>query len=634
MRSQPLFSIDSRSLTLFRIGVCLWTFRDLFISRLSNFEAWHTDDGVLKPDMTPHKSLIHQILFYRGSRAIQLILFFIHFAVTCNLFIGYKTQFFSFLHYLFTISIHERMYYVLDGGDRLFRHLAFWLIFLPSWHGTFTSIDSVLIQNKRKRCLAMLIAKNSKTDKKSRTKKKSEKDEKKVSSKPALSYSTIRNFATAAILIQSMIIYPFILLNRNRGPMKTWSWDKCSAVHNSMASYTMSTDFGMYLAGYPLLTFLLCRITVIFEWILPILILIIPYDIIKILIIFVLGGMQLGFNIFIRVENFGYSVAVSMLLFIPSLFWDWFEDQIESTPVLKGFKMKIRGWLISGARTFKLLDLHQNPVKSTTDIEMIETEHSLLWDIPIISDTEKSDISEIQSSKDIKLLPPKPTKLNMYLSIFFLIYLFINNLGDVQLRLFPKPDGGNIGELLRIDQQWIMYGPDVAPYTHFELLMGEIEINIGLDKESGDTKYKKKKIVLNDLLTTNWKQVTVFEGDKKYKRPWNPTNINPSMRWERLLSKVGGKPGQWKSSVLFWFCKHLKQTTLTLRYQDHTQKYDDQRISDKTKTEIVNVNRMTRAGWCTVRGEIIDQWKQNTSIRLPQYKNEDIRCFNPVVCPK
>eukprot|EP01084_Bolivina_argentea_P072878 132290_1 len=618
MRSQPLFSIDSRSLVLFRICICLWTFRDLY-RRLPNLEAWHTDDGVLQPHMTPHKSIIHQILFYRGTWNFQLILFIFHFITTCNLFIGYKTTISSFLHFIFTISIHERMYYVLDGGDRLFRHLCFWLIFLPTWHGNnYASIDAILIQNKRKRYLAMFIAKNNKQKKKS---KKSKKNNNALQLRPINNtYSIIRSYSTAAILIQSMIIYPFIMLNRLNGPQQTWYWHKCTAVHNSMASYQMSKDWGIYLAGYPIFTFLMCRMTIIIETIVPILILIIPLDIIKIFILFMLYMMQILFNVFVRIENFGYSTSTSMVIFIPSSLWDLFEKLFTKIHVLNNIKLKIHSLMLRAARTFKMFENIGNPNAGKND-KIVEMEHSLLWDVPMISEHEKTNIDIINSSKDICLLQPIATKLNKYLSLFFLIYIFINNLGDVQLQLFPKPDGGNIGEILRIDQQWVMYGPDVSSYTSFDLLVGEIEIN------EGSNKYIKK-IVLNDLLTSNWKEVTVFEGKDKYKRLFNPTYINPDMRWERLFVKVNKKTDM-MDSILFWFCKHIKERDLMLRYQNHERKYD---YGNYIKQEKIKVNKMIRAGWCKVHGEIIDLWKQNTSIALPQYRNEMIRCFHQITC--
>merc|ERR1719474_473439 len=292
--------------------------------------------------MTPHQSLLHQLLFYRGSWRVQCVLFTIHFVVTCNLLIGYKTPMASFLHYLLTISLQERMYYVLDGGDRLFRHLAFWLIFLPSWHGDTTSIDAVLLQNKRKRCLAMHIADHHKATKKGTRTSSIHylNGPDPTGSRHALSRdSTVRSPATAAILLQSMIIYTFIMLNRMRGPQETWSLSQCTAVHHSMAAYTMSTDWGMYPSAYPMLCLLLCRVTVLCESVLPILILLLPFDIVKLAILLTLSGMQFGFNVFIRVENFGWSMAACSVLFLPPLFW----DEIATSSVFAKCSMTLRG---------------------------------------------------------------------------------------------------------------------------------------------------------------------------------------------------------------------------------------------------------------------------------------------------
>jgi len=358
----------------------------------------------------------------------------------------------------------------------------------------------------------------------------------------------------------------------------------------------------------------------------------------------VLAGMQIGFNIFIRVENFIYSVIASMVLFLPSSFWDWLEAQvIDRYAWLKTMKMTARSWMIKGARAFKMFENIANPEKfkrenAVKSDDMHETQHLLLWDVPLISEREKLNTDHIESSKDIPLLAPMPTKLNKYLSLFFLVYLFVNNLGDVQLRLFPKPDGGNIGELLRIDQQWVMYGPDVSPYTSFELLIGEIHgesMGVVNGSASGaddgeQLQQRSRRIVLNDLLTSNWKKVTVFEGEKQYQRPWNPTNINPSMRWERFLEKTG-RNGQMKDSVLFWFCKHVKERELVLRYQDHEKQYDR---GESVKEERFMAQTMKRAGWCHVSGQIVDLWKQDSNSSFPQYRNEQVRCGHPVVCPK
>ena len=308
-----------------------------------------------------------------------------------------------------------------------------------------------------------------------------------------------------------------------------------------------------------------------------------------------------------------------MVIFLPPLFWEW----LEGTSVFRKWSLVLRGWMLRGARTFKAFEnlstLHQNEEPQTPKV----MERSLLWEIPLVSEEEQLYDDRVDVSKSPPLLQPKPTKLNRILSCFFLVYLVINNLGDVQLKLFPKPDGGNIGELLRLDQQWVMYGPDVLPTTSFDLLVGEIEVDT-----AGGRGTEIKRVVLNDLLTSDWTQVTVFEGEDTYKRPWNPTNINSNMRWERLFVKVSQRSDM-MDSVLFWFCKHIKGRTLRLRYQDPGQQYDDGR---DVRSELVTVHKMVRAGWCSVEGEIINLWEMNKTIGFPQYKNERTRCYHQMAC--
>ena len=129
-----LFQIDRRSLELYRIYACIWTFRDLLL-RLQDFEAFHCVTGLFNnEDFTPHGLWFHRLLFYRGSIYYQCLLFSLHFIITLLFLIGFRIKVTSFLHFLFTISLHERNMYFTDGGDKLFRHLAFWAALLPTQH--------------------------------------------------------------------------------------------------------------------------------------------------------------------------------------------------------------------------------------------------------------------------------------------------------------------------------------------------------------------------------------------------------------------------------------------------------------------------------------------------------------------
>ena len=406
-------------------------------------------------------------------------------------------------------------------------------------------------------------------------------------------------------MIQYCIIYPFILMNRWRGSQQTWSWNKCTAVFNSMASYTMSTNMGLYLATFPRVCFVLCRVTLICEWILPIILLIIPVDIITNIVLFVLYNMQFGFNIFIRLENFGYTTCVAMILFIPSSFWEYV-----SRVKLTRLKYIWRKIIFKAAKKLILIDellnvMYPKP-KTSEYMENKFKYKGYLWKI---------------YPSSLRYNPqPKPTLLHKILSIFFLIYLIINNLGDVQLRLITKPDGGNIGEILRLDQQWVMYGPDVTESTEFDVIIGRILTNSN----------KEYSIVLNDIVYTFSKQVTIYFNEQSYKRPINPTYITKSMRWERLFQKSNNYPGI-KRSIIQYFCKKLqyKDISLNIRYPNPNNKYDD---GSTYKNEWIKVNKMIYGKWCVFNGKIVNMWRQNSTQNYPEYKDEYLFCYDQISC--
>ena len=86
----------------------------------------------------------------------------------------------------------------------------------------------------------------------------------------------------------------------------------------------------------------------------------------------------------------------------------------------------------------------------------------------------------------------------------------------------------------------------------------------------------------------------------------------------------------YNESVLLWFCKHTKNRELILKYQNHSNKYDN---GISIKIENVYIHKTIKTNWCKYKGEIIDLWKQNQSIKLPQYKNENVRCYHETICP-
>lgn len=125
-----------------RIGVALIVITDLFI-RAGDLSAHYSDEGIWQGKYIntfngkPGSWSFHAL---NGSPQWAFLLFALHFLFAVQLLIGYRTQLANFLVWVFTISLHNRNLFVLQGGDDLLRLLLFWGLFLP-WNHRY-SLDS------------------------------------------------------------------------------------------------------------------------------------------------------------------------------------------------------------------------------------------------------------------------------------------------------------------------------------------------------------------------------------------------------------------------------------------------------------------------------------------------------------
>jgi hypothetical protein len=151
--------LDLRSLAAFRILVGVYLLFDIY-SRLSLGKydlAWYTSYpshlSYLEPDDTPHGALLHQFWFYRGSAALQLILF----GITGILAILFSVGLFQWgsweslvtktTLFVLVTSYQNRNMLPHDGSDLFLRHLLFWSCFLPLSH--VWSLDVILRSKTR-----------------------------------------------------------------------------------------------------------------------------------------------------------------------------------------------------------------------------------------------------------------------------------------------------------------------------------------------------------------------------------------------------------------------------------------------------------------------------------------------------
>ena len=135
---------DKRALSLMRMCIAFVLMLDLAI-RSTDLEAFYSNTGVVPLPMlfenawNPYYISIHTL---SGLWQVQLVLFLFAFFFATMLFIGYRTQLFTFLSWFMLLSLHNRNILILQGGDDLLRMVLFWSMFIP-W-GAYYSCDRLL----------------------------------------------------------------------------------------------------------------------------------------------------------------------------------------------------------------------------------------------------------------------------------------------------------------------------------------------------------------------------------------------------------------------------------------------------------------------------------------------------------
>ena len=126
------FGLDLRSLALTRVSYGLLIFCDLLV-RATNLEAHYTDQGVFPLDLYNSVGLPFNVSLHalNGSLTYQGILFFLNALAAGALVVGWRTRWATVLCWLFMVSLHNRNFLLLNGGDTWMRIMLFWAIFLP-----------------------------------------------------------------------------------------------------------------------------------------------------------------------------------------------------------------------------------------------------------------------------------------------------------------------------------------------------------------------------------------------------------------------------------------------------------------------------------------------------------------------
>ena len=270
------FTVDSRSLALFRIAVASLIVADVAL-RSRNFHFYYTDDGVVPQEFAESylRDGAVSIFFHTNDPTVIAALFGLGALVALALLVGYKTRAATVLSFLFVISLDHHNPLVLSYADVLFRMLLFWAIFLPL--GERWSIDA--IQRERP-------------------------------SRPS-----VTSWATAAIAIQMVFMYFVNAMNKFPSPL----WHSGEAAIIVMGIDEMTFLLGNFTREFPTLLQIGGFVWFHIMLVSPLLILLYGRARYPLLLLFV--GGHASFAITVRIGAFPYVAIAGLLVFLQPRVW-------------------------------------------------------------------------------------------------------------------------------------------------------------------------------------------------------------------------------------------------------------------------------------------------------------------------
>ncbi len=279
---RPFFSLDLRTLAVFRIALACIILRDLFV-RATDLTAHYSDTGILpRSALFEHFSgpWLWSIHFASGLSGVQIFLFILAAFFAFLLLVGYRTRLMTVLSWFFLVSLQNRNHMILQGGDLVLRMLFFWSCFLPL--GARFSIDRLLAPPTSR------------------------------------SANNIYNAATAALILQMAFIFFFAALHKSD---PVWRIEG-TAVYYALMIDQFVTPFGRFLLQFPSLLKVLTFTTYYLELMLPLFIFFpVATARARIFTVIIMLALQAGFASSLVLGLFPWIMSAGWLLFLPSEAW-------------------------------------------------------------------------------------------------------------------------------------------------------------------------------------------------------------------------------------------------------------------------------------------------------------------------
>lgn len=483
---EKVFGLDLRSLAAFRIGLSLVILTDLY-TRFGNLTAHYTDGGVMPLALLAdigkrwHWSL-HAI---SGQPIIQILLFGIATFMALLMLVGYRTRLATIASWVLLISLHNRNPVLIFAADDVLRALMFWAMFLPL--GGSYSIDNAL--NSSSRNLPQRIVSG----------------------------------ATVALIFQQCFIYIFSAAFKTKSPV----WIEGSAVYYSLSFDQYATAFGHFLLNFQPLLKLFTYVTLVLEWVGPLL-LFIPFrnSFFRMCAVVTFISLHAGFGLTLNLGIFPFLSIFSWLAFLPSDFWDGLQKRLE-TPERQGltiyfdancgFCKKVvyllrtflilpgtplimaqdypdvyadmqayNSWVIEdwqGKRHFKFAGIiyvvSLSPIFKFL-VPLLKWQPVMAMGTKFYEAIASNRKVAGTFTKPLKFRPLKvlPSRLLNFAALILLLYTFIWNISSYAPDLFKRQIWQQtqfIGQATRLDQSWSIFAPGPPRDDGWHVISGKFE---------------------------------------------------------------------------------------------------------------------------------------------------------------
>lgn len=282
------FSLDSRSLALFRVGLGLTFLVDYLFTRIPYADLFYFRNGL---NFSRYDS--SSLNFIYSEDWFQSLLLLLAVICICLFTVGYRTKYTAFFSWLLIVSFHAKNDMIVNAGDILGYLLIFWALPLPL--NKHFAWDSVLKEQK------------------------------------AIKHSSVFSMY---FIGQIALVYLITFLLKNH-PI----WQQGDAIYYAMMLDNFRTYWGDFLLQYPYIMKVLTFVTYQFiEGTVPLLLIFLGFiPRLKIILVVTMVLFHAFLNIFMQLGMFSYFCIFMWCALLPSEFWNELKKYLPKKPLIVYF---------------------------------------------------------------------------------------------------------------------------------------------------------------------------------------------------------------------------------------------------------------------------------------------------------